>query len=262
MSLQSLSMDSIKSEFLSNTSDFFGNTTLPNLNFSTSSIEAFVTSNKAQVDLAWHLFIYTPLILRPGFLRHFTSSKYARYGNLPYVPLLLHIFLGVIITFRYQFRAMSSPNPPRPEALDIAMGVTNAILSWRLCKYESRGNPRLVRVGFQAMGLMILFPALMCYKTASPVWYHSLAKMHNSFIYVRWLIHVGPAVGLFDSFHELYTISVFLGGILGVWEGRFPWDGILGVPLGLVLHVMLVIIERRISSLITPKLISPHLSNY
>jgi hypothetical protein len=255
MSLQSVSMDSIKSEFLSNTSDFFRNTSLQNL--STDSIQAFVASNKAQVDLAWHLFIYTPLVLRPQFLRHFTSSKFARYGNLPYIPLLAHIFLGIVIVCRYQFRAVSSPEPPRPETLDIAMGVTNAILSWRLCKYEHRGNPRLARVGFQVLALMLLFSALMCYKTASPVWYHALAKTHNSFIYVRWLLLGGPVVGLFDGYHELYTISVFFGGILGVWEGRFPWDGILGAPLALVVHVVLVIMERWTSSLVTAKLIPP-----
>ena len=255
MSFQSLNMDSIKSEFLSNTSDFFGNTSLQNL--STNSIEVFVTSNIAQFDLSWHFLIYTPLILRPRFLRHFTSSKFARYGNLPYIPLLAHIFLGIVIVFRYQFRAVSSPEPPRPENLDIAMGVTNAILSWRLCKYEHRGNPRLARVGFQVFALMLLFSALMCYKTSSPVWYHALAKTHNGFIYVRWLLLGGPVIGLFDGYHELYTISVFFGGILGVWEGRFPWDGILGVPLALVLQVALVIIERWTSSLITPKLIFP-----
>jgi hypothetical protein len=68
---------------------------------------------------------------------------------------------------------------------------------------------------------------------------------------------VGPVVGIFDGLHEAYTISVFFGGILGVWEGRFPWDGILGVPLALVLQVVLVTVERWTSSLITPKLISP-----
>jgi hypothetical protein len=104
---------------------------------------------------------------------------------------------------------------------------------------------------------MLLFSALMCYKTSSPVWYHSLAKTHNAFIYVRWISLGGPVVGIFDGIRELYTISVFFGGIVGIWEGRFPWDGVLGVPLALVLQVVLVIVERWTSSLITPKLISP-----
>jgi hypothetical protein len=151
---------------------------------------------------------------------------------------------------------VSSPEPPRPETLDIAMGFTNAILSWRLCKYEARGNPLFARIGFQVFALMILFAALMCYKTASPVWYHALAKTHNGFIYVRWISIGGPVLGIFDGLHEAYTISVWFGGILGVMEGRFPLDGILGVPLVLVLQVVLVIVERWISSLITPKLVS------
>lgn len=225
------------------------------------SIHELVISNKAQVDLAWHLFIYTPLILHPQFVRHFTSSKFAGYSKLPYTPLLTHIFLGIFIAFRYQFKAVSSAEPPRPESLDIAIGVTNAIISWRLCKYEHRGNPRIARAAFQVMALMLLFTALMCYRTASPVWYHSMAKMHNSFVYVRWLILVGNAIGIYKGFHELYTISIFFGSMLGVWEGRFPWDGILGVPLALVFHVVLVMIERFTSSLITLELLSPAFSN-
>lgn len=221
------------------------------------SIQEFVISNKAQVDLAWHLFIYVPLVLRPQLIQHFTSSKFARSSKLPYIPLLLHIFLGIYIVCRYQFRAVSSFEPPRPETLDIAIGVTNAIISWRLCKYEHRGNPRIARVGFQVMGLMVLFAALMCYRTASPMWYHALAKMHNAFVYVRWLIIVGTRLGIYNGYHELYTISVFFGGMLAAWEGRFPWDGILGVPLALVFHMVLVIVERLTSSLITPGLIPP-----
>jgi hypothetical protein len=221
---------------------FLGNMSLQSLNM--DSIEEFIVSNKAKVDLVWHFFIYAPLILRPQFLQHFTSSKAVKYSKLPYIPLLVHIILGVVIVGRYQFRAVSS---------DVATGVTNVIVSWRLSKYEGRGNPRLVRVGFQIMALMVLFPTLMCYRTASPIWYHSLAKMHNAFIYVRWLMMVGPKIDLYDGFHELYTISVFFGGILGIWEARFPWDGILGVPLALVLHVVLVIVERWTSSLITPE---------
>ncbi|KAF8860573.1 hypothetical protein BDZ45DRAFT_672477 [Acephala macrosclerotiorum] len=215
------------------------------------SVQEFIISNKTQVDLAWHLFIYAPLILRPQFLRHFTTSKFAGYSKLPYIPLLFHILLGVVIVGRYQFKAMSAAEPPQPDALDIAMGVANAIISWRLCKYEHRGNPRIARVGFQVMGLMLLLPAAMCYMTPSPVWYHALAKMHNAFVYVRWLVIIGGGLGIFDGFHELYTISVFFGGILGAWEGRFPWDGILGVPLALVFHLILVIVERWASSLIT-----------
>jgi hypothetical protein len=221
------------------------------------AIEELVISNKPRLDLAWHLFIYVPLVLRPQFMRHFTSSKYAKYGKLPYIPLLLHIILGVVVVFRYQFKALASGEPPVPDVLDVAIGITNAIVSWRLCKYESRGNPRIARVGFQVMGLMVLFPAIMCYKTASPVWYNALAKMHNAFVYVRWLLIIGPALGIFDGYHELYTISVFFGGMLGVWEGRFPWDGILGVPLALVFHMGLVVMERFTSSVITPESVFP-----
>jgi len=103
------------------------------------------------------------------------------------------------------------------------------------------------------MGLMVLLPAVVCYMTGSSVWYRSLAKMHNAFVYVRWQIIIGPALGIFDGYHELYTITVFFGGILGAWEGRYPWDGILGVPLALVLHVGLVVLERFASSVITHK---------
>ena len=60
-------------------------------------------------------------------------------------------------------------------------------------------------------------------------------------------------MGVFDGYHELYTISVFFGGMLGVWEGRFPWDGILGVPLALVFHMGLVLMERFTSSVIAPE---------
>jgi hypothetical protein len=226
-------------------------------NLSMDSIQELVVSNKVQVDLAWHLFIYLPLVLRSQYLlRHFTSSKYAGYNKLPYIPLLVHILIGLVIVSRYQFRAVSSPEPPLPETLDIAIGVTNAILCWRLCKYEHRGNPRLARAGFQVMALMVLFAALMCYRTVSPVWYHALAKMHNGFIYVRWLDIYWAALKIPSGLHEAYTIAVFFGGILGIWEAGFPWDGILGVPLALVLHMVLVTVERWISSLITPKLIS------
>jgi len=214
------------------------------------TIEEFVLSNKPQLDLAWQLFIYVPLVLRPNFTRHFTSSKFAGYNKLPYIPLLLHIFLGLIIVFRYQFKVITSVIPV-PDIIDVSLGITNAIISWRLCKYESRGNPRIARVSFQVMGLMILLPAIMCYKTSSPVWYHAVAKMHNAFIYVRWLLIVGPALGIFDGYHELYTISVFFGGMLAAWEGNYPWDGILGVPLALVFHIGLVVIERFTSSVIT-----------
>lgn len=165
------------------------------------------------------------------------------------------MLLGLTIIFRYQYRAITSGIPPAPENFDVLLGITNALVSWRLCKYEARGNPRLVRVGFQVMALMVFFPAVMCYQTADPVWYHALVKMHNAFIYVRWLIIGGTVISLFSSFHELYTISVFFGGILGVWEGKFPWDGVLGVPLALVLHVALVVVERYMSSFITPKLV-------
>jgi hypothetical protein len=226
-------------------------------NLSQDSIQTFIISHKPHLDLAWHLFIYLPLIIRPSFTRHFTSRRHAKYAKLPYIPLLAHILLGLIIVFRYQFLAILSPSPPPPQTLDAALGITNAIIAWRLCKYEARGNPRIARVGFQVMSLMVLFPALMCYFTPSPQWYHVLAKMHNAFVYVRWLINGGSAIGIFDDYHELYTISVFFGGILGVWEGRFPWDGILGVPLALVFHVLLVVVERWISSLITQELVSP-----
>ena len=221
------------------------------------SIQEFVISNKAQVDLAWHLFIYSPLVLRRDFLRHFTSSKYATNHKWPYIPLLVHIVLGIFIVSRYQFRSLTSVEPPRPESLDVAIGVTNAILSWRLCKYEARGNPRIARTAFQVMALMVLFPSLMCYRTASPVWYHAMAKMHNAFIYVRWLILGGNVIGVYSGFRELYNISVFFGCMLAVWDGRFPWDGILGVPLAVLFHVVLVIVERWTSSLITPELVSP-----
>ncbi|KUJ21587.1 uncharacterized protein LY89DRAFT_729102 [Mollisia scopiformis] len=218
------------------------------------SIANFVVTHKPQLDFAWHLFIYLPLILRPSFFKYFTSSKPAKYAQLPHIPLVVHMILGLAIVGRYQVRALvSSPSAPKPESLDIALGVMNAVISWRLCKYESKGNPRIVRTGFQVMALMVLFPAYMCYMTASPVWYHSMVKMHNAFIYVRWLIMGGSMAGIWSGFHELYTISVFFGGILGVWEGRYPWDGVLGVPLALVLHVALVVVERYNSSLITPE---------
>lgn len=176
----------------------------------------------------------------------------AKYQQLPWVPLIIHMILGLTIVFRYQYRAVASATAPIPQTFDVVLGITNALISWRLCKYEARGNPRLVRVAFQVMALMVFFPAVMCYKTADPVWYNSLAKMHNAFVYVRWLIMAG-GLGIFSSFHELYTISVFFGGILGVWEGNFPWGGVLGVPLALVLHMALVVGERYGSSLVTPQ---------
>jgi hypothetical protein len=225
-------------------------------NLSQDSIQTFIISHKPHLDLAWHLFIYLPLILRPLFIRHFTSPKHAKYAKLPYIPLLGHILLGLIIVFRYQFLVTLSPSPPQPSSIDAALGITNALLAWRLCKYEARGNPRIARVGFQVMALMVLFPAIMCYITPNLQWYHAMAKIHNAFVYVRWLINGGSAIGIFDGYHELYTISVFFGGILGVWEGRYPWDGILGIPLALGFHVLLVVLERWISSLITPELVS------
>jgi hypothetical protein len=223
---------------------------------SIDSIREYVISNKSRVDLAWHLFIYAPLVLRPQFLRHLASSKYARYGNLPYIPLLIHIFLGLIIVSRYQFKAVSSTVAPQPEMFDIVIGVTNAIISWRLCKYEHRGNPLIARVAFQVMALMVLFASAMCYMTPSPVWYHALAKMHNAFIYVRWTSNIGASLRIFTGFREGYTIAVFFGGILGIWDARFPWDGILGVPFALMLHLAIVLVERFTSSLIPPELIS------
>jgi hypothetical protein len=218
------------------------------------SIQEFVISNKAQVDLAWQLFIFLPLILRPEYgAKHFTSTKYARISKLPYIPLIVHILSSIILIFRYQYRAVTSVSPPQPETLDIVLGVTNALVSWRLSKYASRGNPRLARVGFQVMSLMVFFPALMCYldKNASPVWYHAMVKMHNAFIYVRWMLDYGSKLGIWSGAYENYTISVFFGGILAVWEGRFPWDGILGVPVALAFHVVLFVVERFTSSLIT-----------
>lgn len=80
--------------------------------------------------------------------------------------------------------------------------------------------------------------------------------MHNAFIYVRWLIIVGGGLKIFEGFHELYTISVFFGGILAYAEGNYPLGGVLGVPLSLVLHVVLPVFERWTSSLITPELVS------
>jgi hypothetical protein len=171
------------------------------------------------------------------------------------------MLLGIAIVFRYQYRAVRSTEPPGPERLDIAIGVANAIISWRLCKYQTAGSPRIARVGFQVMALVLLLSALTCYRTASPAWYHSLAKMHNAFVYTRWFILVWGGLRIFSGYHELYTISIFFGGMLGIWEGRYPWDGILGVPLGLVLHTGLVIFEKWTSSLITPESISPHFSN-
>jgi len=64
---------------------------------------------------------------------------------------------------------------------------------------------------------------------------------------------VFPTFGIFNGFGETYNFGVFFGSILGIMEGRFPLGGILGVPLALALHVLLVVFERWTSSLITPK---------
>src|SRR3954464_7469008 len=78
------------------------------------SLESFAILHKTQIDFAWTLCIYIPLFFKFGFMRHFTSSKGAKVNNLPHIPLVVHIVVGLFIVARYQYRALNSTLPPQP----------------------------------------------------------------------------------------------------------------------------------------------------
>ncbi len=167
---------------------------------------------------------------------------------MPYPLLIAHLCLAVFIVGRYQFLAASSGQAPKPQLLDLALGTTNAVVSWRLCKYITTGNIHLARVTFQVLAVQILLASAMAYRYESPEWFHTLAKMHNGFVYARWILHLGPRLGILNSHGETYTMAIFTGSILGVIEAKFPWAGIPGVPLLMGLLLLLNVFEKWTSS--------------
>jgi hypothetical protein len=217
-------------------------------------IRAFAVANRPQIDLAWHIFIFSPFLLQ-RFTKYLgpDGPKRARYINLPYLPLAAHLLLGAFIVWRYQYRAVTLGEAPKPEPLDFASGFANALASWILCRHNTRGNPKIQRTAFQAIAVQLGLAAVMAYRHESVEWYHAMVKTHNGFIYVRWVTNIGGPLGIFQNYGEAYTLAVFLGGLLGIMEARFPWEGILGVPVTLALMVALVAVERWVTARVTPR---------
>jgi hypothetical protein len=210
----------------------------------------FLAANSRQLDFAWHLLIYVPFLLAKTTTRHFQSSKAAKLGKLPYLPLLAHIGISFVLVWYYQYLAVTSAEPPLPGKLFAAAGMFNGLVSWRLCRPLTQGNPRLSRGAFQAFAIQLFIAGAMAWRSADPFWYHAVAKAHNGFSYVRLVLAAGRLFKMWSSYNEAYTIAVFLGGLLGVMEANV---GLYGVPLTLVLMLALAFVERSISNMITPK---------
>jgi len=192
-----------------------------------------------QLELLYTVFMYTPYVLRTR--RYFASSKPAQIANLPYIPLLVHLISGVIDLTRYYLKAFNIIGST-PDALDLALCFAHAISSCQMARRVTKGNTYIPRNCFQATGIQRALATSIAYCTGEWSWYFASIKLHNNFIWVRWLIPAIRNLGVTGSkeYGPIYMAGVFIACPICLWEGGYP----LGISMFCVLMAVLPLLEQ------------------
>ncbi|TPX13075.1 uncharacterized protein E0L32_006501 [Thyridium curvatum] len=217
-------------------------------------IQQLLSTYGPQLDLAYHLLLYAPFIASP--FKHFFTTKRAKAAGTPYPPLLGHIVCSLVEVARFQYRQLTawSRTTLIPTELDLALCIINLVCTFGIARRAPRGDARFMRPLFQAMALIRFIATAAGYASADPTWYHASVKSLNGFVWSRVLIDFFFAEKIFgEGYSVAYTAGMFFGLSLSTMEGRYPFSGLLGVPVMLGIMLGLMLFERSMSERITPK---------
>lgn len=196
---------------------------------------------RPELETLFVLAMYSPFLVQTF---SFSSAKLSRARGYPYLPMLVHIFMGPLYVLRYHARYAALRSWPKPDTTDLVLFTLFNVSSFFLELRRSRSpySTAVIRSGFQAAILMhgVIF-AVSWLGGKDAALFRSSVKFINWFAWFRLteraLPVLDPRLGQVKNFATKLELTMVLSASLAVWEAGVP--GGLPLIVGMVSTVLL-----------------------
>lgn len=214
------------------------------------SAQYALTRYRPELETLFVLVMYTPFLAQTF---SYSSAKLTRARGYPYLPMLVHIFVGPLYVLRYHARYAALRVWPQPDYTDLALfalfNVSSFLLELR--RSSSTYTTAVIRSGFQASILMhaAIFAASW-FGGRDAGFFRTSVKYLNWFAWFRLterlLPVMDPRLGQLKNFASKFELTMVISSGLAVWEAGVP----AGVPLIVGLVATFMLGERVIAKML------------
>lgn len=205
---------------------------------------------RPELETLFVLALYSPFLVQTF---SYSSSKLTRARGYPYLPMLVHIFVGPLYVLRYHARYAALRVWPKPDSTDLALFVLFNVSSFLLELRRSKSDytTAVIRSGFQGAILLhaVIFAASW-YGGKDAGLFRTSVKFLNWF---GWFRLVDKSLPLFDprlgqtrNLATKFELTMVLSTSLAVWEAGVP----AGVPVITVTIATLLLGERALARML------------
>ncbi|KZO98261.1 hypothetical protein CALVIDRAFT_596813 [Calocera viscosa TUFC12733] len=147
-----------------------------------------------------------------------TRRTFWRYrGGEVRLVLTAHALSGLLEILR--FHSLSLSAPPIPTTLDLLLCLVQSLTNLTLVRPLRRGQPSLVRPSYQAGALLRPLVSFLAWRSGSPALHAASVGIVHGFLYTRVLIWLLGTTGLLEKYADVYTVAVFVAGIVACADG-------------------------------------------
>lgn len=205
---------------------------------------------RPELETLFVLALYSPFLVQTF---SYSSAKLTRARGFPYLPMLVHIFVGPLYVIRYHARYAALRVWPKPDSTDLVLFALFNISSFILELRRSRSDysTAVIRSGFQGAILMhaVIF-ALSWYGGKDAGLFRASVKFLNWFGWFRLveksLPLLDPRLGQMKNFATKFEITMILSASLAVWEAGVP----AGLPIIMGIIGAFVLGERALARIL------------
>ncbi|POS73539.1 hypothetical protein DHEL01_v208069 [Diaporthe helianthi] len=209
-----------------------------------------VSKYRPELETLFVLALYSPFLVQTF---SYSSAKLSRARGYPYLPILLHIFVGPMYILRYHARYAALRVWPEPEITDLVLFVLFNLSSFVIELYRSKSEyaTAVIRSTFQ--GAILIHTGIFAaswYGNRDAGLFRASVKFLNWFGWFRLvqksLPMLDPRLGQMKNFATRFELALVSSTSLAVWEAGVP----AGVPVITATIVTLVLGERALARML------------
>jgi len=205
---------------------------------------------RPELETLFVLVLYSPFLFQTF---SYSSAKRTRARGYPYVPMVLHIFVGPLYVLRYHARYAALRVWPKPDSTDLVLFSLFNVSSFLLELHRSRSpySTAVIRTGFQGAVLMhaVVFAASW-FGGKDAGLFRASVKFLNWFGWFRLveksLPIFEPRLGQMKNASTRFELTMVLSASLAAWEAGVP----AGVPVVVGIHAAFLFGERALAKML------------
>lgn len=205
---------------------------------------------RPELETIFVLVLYSPFLAQTF---SYSSAKQTRARGYPYIPMLVHIFVGPLYVLRYHARYAALRVWPKPDSTDLVLFALFNVSSFLLELHRSRSpsSTAVIRSGFQGAILLhaIVFAASW-YGGKDAGLFRASVKFLNWFGWFRLveksLPLFDPRLGQMKNTATRFELTMVLSASLAVWEAGVP----AGLPVIVGMLATFVFGERALAKML------------